>query len=77
LALSVPLSRFTPRVGGGSAFFVRHQAAADDLIVDLRRDFGLIMSQTCWLVLSKARAGLMRRASAEPSGLRSLGFIEL
>jgi phage FluMu protein Com len=26
LALSVPLSRFTPRVGGGSAFFVRQQA---------------------------------------------------
>ena len=25
LALSVPLSRFTPRVGGGSAFFVRHE----------------------------------------------------
>ena len=25
LALSVPLSRFTPRVGGGSAFFVRHR----------------------------------------------------
>jgi hypothetical protein len=24
LALSVPLSRFTPRVGGGSAFYVRH-----------------------------------------------------
>jgi hypothetical protein len=24
LALSVPLSRFTSRVGGGSAFFVRH-----------------------------------------------------
>ena len=24
MALSVPLSRFTPRVGGGSAFFVRH-----------------------------------------------------
>jgi len=23
LALAVPLSRFTPRVGGGSAFFVR------------------------------------------------------
>jgi hypothetical protein len=23
LALSVPLSRFTPRVGGGSAFYVR------------------------------------------------------
>ena len=26
MALSVPLSRFTPRVGGGSAFFVRHHA---------------------------------------------------
>ena len=25
MALSVPLSRFTPRVGGGSAFFVRPQ----------------------------------------------------
>ena len=24
MALAVPLSRFTPRVGGGSAFFVRH-----------------------------------------------------
>jgi hypothetical protein len=24
LALSIPLSRFTPRVGGGSAFYVRH-----------------------------------------------------
>jgi len=27
LALSVPLSRFTSRVGGGSAFFVRHHYA--------------------------------------------------
>jgi hypothetical protein len=26
LALAVPLSRFTPRVGGGSAFYVRQQA---------------------------------------------------
>ena len=25
MALAVPLSRFTPRVGGGSAFFVRPQ----------------------------------------------------
>jgi len=25
LALAVPLSRFTSRVGGGSAFFVRHR----------------------------------------------------
>ena len=27
MALSVPLSRFTPRVGGGSAFFVRQHYA--------------------------------------------------
>jgi len=26
LALAVPLSRFTPRVGGGSAFYVRHHS---------------------------------------------------
>jgi hypothetical protein len=33
LALAVPLSRFTPRVGGGSAFFVRLQVSADVLIL--------------------------------------------
>ncbi len=27
MALAVPLSRFTPRVGGGSAFFVRPHRA--------------------------------------------------
>ncbi len=31
LALSVPLSRFTSRVGGGSAFFVRQLRAYDTL----------------------------------------------
>jgi len=29
LALAVPLSRFTPRVGGGSAFFVRRMATSN------------------------------------------------
>ena len=29
MALSVPLSRFTPRVGGGSVFFVRHHHTHD------------------------------------------------
>jgi len=36
LALSVPLSRFTPRVGGGSAFFVRRirrRFMSDDFIM--------------------------------------------
>ena len=36
MALAVPLSRFTPRVGGGSAFFVRHMSVA---------------RKCCWLVL--------------------------
>jgi len=40
LALAVPLSRFTSRVGGGSAFYVRHQASADCLAMDLSGDFG-------------------------------------
>jgi len=31
LALAVPLSRFTPRVGGGSAFFVRRHRAFEIL----------------------------------------------
>ena len=30
MALAVPLSRFTPLVGGGSAFYVRRQASAID-----------------------------------------------
>jgi len=30
LALAVPLSRFTPRVGGGSAFFVRRHGYGFD-----------------------------------------------
>ena len=32
MALSVPLSRFTPRVGGGSAFYVRHQATRFEIM---------------------------------------------
>jgi len=34
LALSVPLSRFTSRVSGGSAFFVRHRSHAMKLTDD-------------------------------------------
>jgi len=39
LALSVPLSRFTPRVGGGSAFFVRAQSDVHSAPVGLAGDF--------------------------------------
>jgi hypothetical protein len=43
LALAVIREGFsyaTSQVGGGSAFFVRHQAHADFLAVDLSGDFG-------------------------------------
>src|ERR1700759_1549317 len=33
MALAVPLSRFTPRVGGGSAFFVRAHRMHDAITV--------------------------------------------
>ena len=36
MALSVPLSRFASRVGGGSAFFVRQQSVAEDFAVGFR-----------------------------------------
>ena len=40
MALSVPLSRFTSRVGGGSAFFVRYQADVYFLAMDMSGDCG-------------------------------------
>ena len=41
MALAVPLSRFTSRVGGGSAFFVRqHGARITFELVGLAEDFG-------------------------------------
>jgi predicted RNase H-like HicB family nuclease len=40
LALSVPLSRFTPRVGGGSAFFVRHHSH-----VGMKRRFTVVIEK--------------------------------
>jgi hypothetical protein len=43
LALAVPLSRFTPRVGGGSAFFVRQQ----DTLMKIYRILGIL-----WLVIN-------------------------
>ena len=36
LALAVPLSRFTPLVGGGSAFYVRQQSVARVFPVEFR-----------------------------------------
>jgi hypothetical protein len=44
LALSVPLSRFTPRVGGGSAFFVRPLTLF------------LILTELIWLAMIGSRS---------------------
>src|SRR5258708_25831234 len=38
MALSVPLSRFTPRVGGGSAFYVRRQRIPHTFTIMKTRD---------------------------------------
>jgi len=45
LALAVPLSRFTSRVGGGSAFYVRQHRAHEEISghfgwLDFRRRIG-------------------------------------
>jgi hypothetical protein len=67
LALSVPLSRFTSRVGGGSAFFVRHQATpffwqsfCTEILVarksaTMRRDFGWIGFGLRWEIEVSSR----------------------
>jgi hypothetical protein len=39
LALAVPLSRFTPRVGGGSAFFVRPKLPVSNYELNWQTDY--------------------------------------
>jgi hypothetical protein len=43
LALAVPLSRFTSRVGGGSAFFVRRQDAHKFMTPAMQKIFGVMI----------------------------------
>ena len=51
MALAIPLSRFTPRVGGGSAFFVRqHGARITFELVGLAEDFGGSVWLPVWTV---------------------------
>jgi hypothetical protein len=51
LALAVPLSRFTPRVGGGSAFFVRQLRAT--LFMDKKPKTKAVREQTAKAKLRK------------------------
>jgi hypothetical protein len=67
LALAVPLSRFTPRVGGGSAFYVRQQSVAGGFLVGpLAGDPHLGMH------LEKTSADL---PAASPAGFAGLIFL--
>ena len=79
MALAVPLSRFTSRVGGGSAFFVRPRdifrfelagLAGDDL------SSLVLMSQISEVSFGLARAGFARRANAARRVLRASFFME-
>jgi hypothetical protein len=52
LALAVPLSRFTSRVGGGSAFFVRHHLTAmtkQTRLIAVARIFLAIVACSVWV----------------------------
>jgi hypothetical protein len=69
MARSVPLSRFTPRVGGGSAFFVRHQDRSKILqswLVWRRFEQFDSDEQVIDSSFGFSSRRFMRRASAEP-----------
>jgi hypothetical protein len=52
LALAVPLSRFTPRVGGGSAFFVRQQDNQQQIHIMKKQITSLILASAVVLVFT-------------------------
>jgi len=71
LALSVPHSRFTSQVGGGSAFVVRplpRFLILTELVwLAMIADRSSSMSKSRIVRMVLARAGFARRASAEPA----------
>jgi hypothetical protein len=75
LALSVPLSRFTPRVGGGSAFYVRQQSVAGDFSVGFR---GGVF---CWFGFGSEAAGELVATGSSPESywfeLAAVGWLAL
>ncbi len=79
MALAVPLSRFTPRVGGGSAFYVRPRDTFGIELAGLAGDdlsSLILMSQISAVSLGLARAGFEPRASAAHRVLRASFFME-
>ena len=84
MALAVPLSRFTSRVGGGSAFFVRQQSVAGDFPVGFRggvfwwfaEEFWFELVAVGWLALKRSSRRFYATSSWLAVGLRFTGFIE-
>ena len=54
MALSVPLSRFTSRVGGGSAFFVRPQASLVAVLKNMKKRTTFLIVLTLFLLIAVA-----------------------
>jgi hypothetical protein len=61
----------------GSAFFVRHQAGAEDLTMVLRVIFRLGSRGRFASVEKKARARIRAASKMKPADLRVIGFCEL
>ena len=74
MALSVPLSRFTPRVGGGSAFFVRPHRVFGFCRAVIRCD-GLVSSQIAVSKFSGVSL-VLACAGSRAGAVLSLGIYE-
>ena len=75
MALSVPLSRFTPRVGGGSAFFVRHSRHAFMKRISLIFVVWIsatVIATAAWLIGSFAPLSLPEAYASATESLGSL-----
>jgi hypothetical protein len=76
LALAVPLSRFTSRVGGGSAFYVRPRELLRFVVSQIgRRRFSAvrILVSLAQTFLDGARLALICRRRASAAACRKFG----
>ena len=74
MALSVPLSRFTPRVGGGSAFFVRRHS---DNHAQCRNIFYMVLAILFAFLMFRAAMGFLPRARPRVWPFRISGYKEV